>query len=512
MKSLLVPRVVLMIPHEASYALMRDALRVIRLEGYRAESLAAATNMALRSDTLLVVFDATGQEPQALANAITAIRAHDHSRTTLLVALGTSGQSESLRRAGADLATELPFTRASCFRVLNRLARIPPPTERAPATPSALEDPHAVFRRFASKARARLKIYLGAAPGVGKTFVMLREAQELTARNVKVVVGVVETHGRSETAKQLEGLTLFPRREIVYKGATLSEMDLEGLLAASPSLVLVDELAHTNVQGSVNQKRYEDVQLLTLAGIPVISTMNIQHLESLNNVIERITGVKVRETVPDNILEEAAEVVLVDISPEALQQRLRAGQIYSTDKISQSLANFFTTHNLTALRELVLRELADKVDLGLVAERNTLGREEPPGIQEVVAVAVSASPTAARVIRRAARLADRLNAPLAVITVQSGPLIEEDAKRVEAHLKLAESFEAQIAHRESQDVAQAIAEFAREIHATILVIGESRQSLWKTLIAKPFLQSLLEKTTNLDIVTVARHENEARLP
>ncbi|MBO9539257.1 universal stress protein [bacterium] len=359
----------------------------------------------------------------------------------------------------------------------------------------------------AAKRRGHLKLYVGAAPGVGKTYAMLREAHERAARGEDVVVGYVETHGRHETAVLLEGLELVPRLHLTYKGATLTEMDLDGVLARRPGLVLVDELAHTNAPGSLNAKRYEDVQLIRLAGIPVISTLNIQHIESLNDIIERITGIKVHETVPDSVLEDADELVLVDISPEALQERLRAGKIYAEDKVAQSLGNFFTTHNLTALREMVLREVADKVDERLEAVRADIGKaKEVAGIQERVLLCLTPTVQAQRLIRRGARLADRLNAELSVLFVEDRKPTEDEERILAQNFSLAETLEAESARIQAPDVGEAIARFATEHQITLILLGESRRSRFGALFKPPILDTILHATHDIDVVIVASQE------
>ena len=268
-------------------------------------------------------------------------------------------------------------------------------------------------------ARGHLRIYLGAAPGVGKTYAMLDEGWRRHNRGTDVVVGYVETHGRPKTAGQLRDLEIVPRQVIDHRGVTFEEMDVDAVLARRPQVVLVDEMAHTNVPGSRNAKRYEDIEELLEAGIDVISTVNIQHLESVNDVVERITGVKQRETVPDAVVRAADQVELVDMTPEALRRRMAHGNIYAAEKVDAALGNYFRVGNLSALRELALLWVADKVDAGLQDYMEAHGIEGPWETRERVVVAVTGSPSGEHLIRRAARMAHRAKADLLGVHVQS---------------------------------------------------------------------------------------------
>src|SRR5207302_346150 len=253
--------------------------------------------------------------------------------------------------------------------------------------------------------RGRLKLYLGFAAGVGKTYEMLQEAHRLKRQGVDVVIGVIETHGRAETLALVEGLEQVPRRRIEYRGVTLEEMDLDAILARRPTVALVDELAHTNAPGSRHAKRYQDVEELLRAGINVISTLNIQHLESLYDVVERATGVKVKERIPDYILAMADQLVNVDVSAEDLRERLQQGKVYPKERIDTALTNFFTEVNLTRLRELALEEIAHRLDRRRASQD---GDENASGSERVMVCLSSGSPSAEQLLRKAARLADRL--------------------------------------------------------------------------------------------------------
>jgi two-component system sensor histidine kinase KdpD len=253
-----------------------------------------------------------------------------------------------------------------------------------------------------SKHRGKHKIFIGMSPGVGKTFRMLEEGHRLREDGKDVVIGLLETHNRAETAERAIGLELIPRKQITWQGVMLTEMDTDAVLQRQPQLALVDELAHTNAPGSEREKRYQDVEILLAAGIDVYSTVNIQHIESLNDTVAKITGVVVRERIPDRILDNADEVVVVDVTPETLQERLQEGKIYAPEKIDQSLQNFFKRHHLIALRELALREVADNIEEDAIAQQAHGTNHNPPycNIQERVLVCVSTYPNSLQLLRR----------------------------------------------------------------------------------------------------------------
>ncbi|KDA41372.1 ATP-binding protein [Frankia sp. BMG5.23] len=326
-------------------------------------------------------------------------------------------------------------------------------------------------------ASGRLRIYLGAAPGVGKTYDMLCEAQRRKARGTDVVVGLVETHGRPRTAALLDGLEIMPRRTVSYHGATFTEMDVDAILARAPAVVLVDELAHTTVPGCRNAKRWQDVHELLNAGIDVLSTLNIQHLESLNDVVERITGVPQRETVPDAVVRAAEQVELVDMTPEALRRRMVHGNIYGPDKVDAALGNYFRVGNLTALRELALLWLADKVDEQLDHYRT---EHQISGIWETrerVVVALTGGPEGDTLIRRAARIADRAKGAdlLAVHVTRSDGLAGASPAHLARQRVLVESLGGSYHQVVGDDIPIALLEFARAENATQLVLGASRR-------------------------------------
>jgi two-component system sensor histidine kinase KdpD len=358
-----------------------------------------------------------------------------------------------------------------------------------------------------SRRRGKHKIYIGMAPGVGKTFRMLEEALALKQEGIDVVVGLLETHGRRDTAEKAEGLEIIPRQEVQRGGIVLTEMDVDGILARAPQLVLVDELAHTNIPGSLREKRYQDVEFILEAGIDVYSTVNIQHLESLNDLVARITGVVVRERIPDRLLEEASEVLVVDITPETLEERLREGKIYAPAKIQQSLANFFQRRNLVALRELALREVADNI------EENVLSGTRPGltcSIQERVLVCVSTYPKSLLLIRRGARLANYMNAPFYVMFVSSPErfLTKEESLHIETCEKLCEEFGGEFVRVESRDIKQAISKIAAQYRITQIVLGETRRSRWDLLLRGSIVQQLMRSLPEIDLHIIANTTKE----
>lgn len=324
--------------------------------------------------------------------------------------------------------------------------------------------------------RGRLKIYLGYSPGVGKTYQMLQEAQRLKAEGASIAVGVVETHGRAETAKLVEGLEVIPRRKMEYHGVIMEEMDLEEILRRKPQIVLVDELAHTNLPGSKNAKRYQDVQDLLAAGIHVISTLNLQHLESLYNTVEKLIGVKVTERLPDSVLAEADQVVNVDLTTEDLQKRLREGKVYQRDRVATALDHFFTAANLEQLRELTLREIASQID---IKRREILQEERKNSPDQVMVCLSSRGPNSGTLLRYGSRLAGRLNRNWYAVYVQTPSedptLIDATTQRLLAdNLTLANQLGAMVFTFRGEDVADTILRFAREYRVGHIVIGRPR--------------------------------------
>jgi two-component system sensor histidine kinase KdpD len=361
--------------------------------------------------------------------------------------------------------------------------------------------------------RGKLKVYLGYGAGVGKTWKMLEEGHHLKDERVDVVVGLVETHGRAETGKLIEGLEVIPRRQIQYHGITLEEMDLDAVLARRPEVALVDELAHTNVPGSKNPKRYQDVEDLMNAGIHVITTLNIQHLESLYDIVETHIGVKVRERIPDSVLSEADEIVNVDISPADLLQRLSEGKIYPLERVTVALENFFKRINLDQLRELTLREIASQIDL----KRRTQPEETPDIAPDQVMVCLSSKgPNAAALLRYGSRLAGRLNTNWYAVYVQTP---REDAIRMDAAIQsrlgdtltLAKELGAQVFPFKGEDIVATILHFAREYRVGHIIIGKPGPlPAWKRWLGRKSIveRLILEAPRGVNIVVVDTQKPE----
>ena len=392
------------------------------------------------------------------------------------------------------------------------------PTKPPPPADSALPERRQAPRPAAEpdfvelvtrRERGRLKLYIGSAAGVGKTFRMLTEAHDLVRRGIDVVVGFIETHGRADTAAQLRDLEVVPRQQIPYRGVTLEEMDVDAVLGRQPQVAIVDELAHTNVPGTRHRKRWEDVMELLDAGINVISAVNVQHLESLNDVIASTLGVTVRETVPDWVVSTADQVVNLDISAEDLRERLREGKIYAKDKIDTALRNFFTDENLTTLRELALREVASSVDRTreAIVLRETGSHEAPRTVDRVV-VAMSSSPPYTRsLLRKASRIAGRLNSDWYCVYVQTP---DERADRIDSavqrqlvdNIQLAQSMGAEVVKLEGTDVAAALTTFARAKGATLLIVGQSHNSGLRHLLRGSVVKQLVNNAEGLDVLVV----------
>ncbi|WP_327119994.1 sensor histidine kinase KdpD [Nocardia sp. NBC_01730] len=355
--------------------------------------------------------------------------------------------------------------------------------------------------------RGQLRIYLGAAPGVGKTYAMLGEAHRRLERGRDVVAAVVETHGREKTAQLLEGIERIPPKLIEYRGTTFPELDVEAVLKRAPAVVLVDELAHTNTPGSTHEKRWQDVADLLDAGIDVISTVNVQHLESLNDVVEQITGIQQRETVPDAVVRGADQVELVDITPEALRRRLSHGNVYAAEKIDAAMRNYFRAGNLTALRELALLWLADQVDAALAKYRADHKITELWEARERVVVAVTGGPESETIVRRASRIATKSSADLVVVHVVRGDgLAGVSTERLARLRELAASLDASLHTVTGDDVPSALLEFAREANATQLVLGTSRRSRWARMFDEGIGSTVVQHSAKIDVHMVTHEE------
>ncbi|WP_395658913.1 ATP-binding protein [Nocardioides sp.] len=356
--------------------------------------------------------------------------------------------------------------------------------------------------------RGRLTVYLGAAPGVGKTYAMLGEGQRRRERGTDIVVGYVETHGRQHTADMVDGLEVVPRRQLAYRGTTFTEMDVDAVVARKPAVVLVDELAHTNVPGSRHEKRAEDIEEIRRAGIDVITTVNIQHLESLNDAVERITGVRQRETVPDEVVRTADQIQLVDMSPEALRRRMAHGNIYKAEQIDASLTSYFRVGNLTALRELALLWLADRVDDALDDYRRAHRIEQPWPAKERIVVAVTGGGESETLLRRGARLAQRAAGSelLAVHVIASDGLTNPDERRISRAQQLVGSLGGTFHSVVGEDVSQAVVDFAAGANATMIIVGTSRHGRVRRLFTGTTGERIASLAGSIDVHLVTHDQ------
>ena len=364
----------------------------------------------------------------------------------------------------------------------------------------------ALLARIKDQERARLRIYIGAAPGVGKTYEMLQEAHALRARGMDVVVGFVETYGRGETQAQVKDLEIVPRRQIEYRGVTMEEMDVDAILTRRPQICVVDELAHTNVPGSRHRKRYEDVVEILDAGIHVMTAVNIQHLETLNDAVARATGVRVRETVPDTFLDRADEVINVDVTVEELRNRLREGKIYRPEKVEQALSNFFRKGNLSTLRELALRAVADEVGEKAASYRAREGLE-PALIPERVMVCMSSNALAPRVIRTGSRIAGRLGSRWYAVYVETpserGDRIDpRDAEALQQNIELAEALGATVVRVKAAKPADGLIAFAQREGVTHVIFGQSARTRWELLLRGSTLDRFLSAVPDAAVQVV----------
>ncbi|MFF7080705.1 DUF4118 domain-containing protein [Streptomyces lavendulae] len=360
--------------------------------------------------------------------------------------------------------------------------------------------------------RGRLRIYLGAAPGVGKTYAMLSEGHRRVERGGDCVVGFVEHHGRARTEVMLHGLEQVPRQELAYRGASFTEMDVDAVLARRPAVALVDELAHTNVPGSRNAKRWQDVEELLRAGIDVVSTVNIQHLESLGDVVESITGVRQRETVPDEVVRRADQIELVDMSPQALRRRMAHGNIYRPDKVDAALSNYFRPGNLTALRELALLWVADRVDDYLQEYRGEHGIRSTWQARERIVVGLTGGPEGRTLIRRASRMAAKASGSevLAVYIARSDGLTSASPKELAVQRTLVEDLGGTFHHVIGDNIPESLLEFARGVNATQIVLGSSRRKAWQYVFG-PGVGATVARDSGPDLdVHIVTHEEVAR--
>src|SRR5271156_4004152 len=376
-------------------------------------------------------------------------------------------------------------------------------SEHRPSPDALLEAARRGERRV-----GKVRIVVGAAPGVGKTYEMLQQAQAREKDGYDVVIGIVETHGRRETEALLEGLEVIPRKRIEYKGQLLEEMDLDAVIARHPQIVLVDELAHTNADGSRHPKRYLDVEELLGHGINVYTTVNIQHIESLNDVVAQITHVRVRETVPDAVFDRADAVELVDLTPDDLIQRLKEGKVYVPRQAERALEHFFSPANLTALRELALRRTAERVDEQLLSEMQAHAIQGPWAAGERILVCISEDPRCAGLVRYAKRLADRLHGPWTALYVEgrrSLQLSEDQRDRIADTLRLAEALggEAVTIPGSDRNIADDVVGYAHEHNVTQIIIGKTTRSRWFEILHGSVVHELVRRSGNISVHVIA---------
>src|SRR5262245_18059182 len=374
--------------------------------------------------------------------------------------------------------------------------------------------PDALLALARKEGRGHLKIFLGAAPGVGKTYAMLASARSDKAGGRDVVVGLIETHGRRETQQLLDGFEVIPRKPIVYRNQLLHECDLDEVLERRPVLLLVDEYAHTNVPGSRHPKCWQDIDELLASGTDVWTTLNIQHLESLNDVVQKITKVKVRETVPDTVFDKADEIVLVDFPPDELLKRLAQGKIYVQDTAARAVENFFRPQNLTALRELALRRAAERIDHALVEHMQAQAIEGPWAAGERILACIGPDPISPTVVRTAKRLADLMDAPWLAVTVERpGASLDGAARRrLDEAMKLAESLGAETQTLTGNDLPAELLRFARFENVTQIVIGRSRGGFFSVLLRRSLPHELMRRSPGIAVHVVTRETDALARP
>jgi two-component system, OmpR family, sensor histidine kinase KdpD len=355
------------------------------------------------------------------------------------------------------------------------------------------------------KPRGIFKLFLGYAPGVGKTYSMLSEAIRRASRGEDVIVGVVESHGRKATAELAAKLDRVPPRKLEYKGTTFEEMDVDAILARKPAVVVIDELAHTNIEGSKHAKRYEDVMELLEAKIDVLSTMNVQHVESVGPTVQQITGVQVRETVPDWVMQRVDEIVLADLTPQALQKRMERGDIYPVDRAQRALSHFFRPGNLIALRELALRQVTGVVDRSLDAFLEKEGTQPAHTVRERIGVCVSSNPAAQYLIARGSRMAQAMGGDLYVFYVDVGrDTRPEDQKTLAENIRFAENLGGRVVRGTGGSIADGVAQLVREHHITQVIFGRSARTGWQRYLYMSAIQRFLRDSPSVDVHIVTQ--------
>jgi two-component system sensor histidine kinase KdpD len=365
--------------------------------------------------------------------------------------------------------------------------------------------PEQWLEETSSERKAIFKLFMGYAPGVGKTYNMLSEALRRHSRGEDVVVGLVESHGRKGVEELASRLEWVPQRSLDYKGTLFAEMDVEAILARKPQVVLVDELAHTNPEGSKHRKRYEDVMELIDHHIDVLSTMNVQHIESLGPTVRQITGIQVRETVPDWVMQRIDEIVLADLTPQALEKRMQRGDIYPADRAGQALSNFFRQGNLIALRELALRQVTQVVDRSLEAYAEREHWDAHKGARERIAVCISSNPASQYLIARGLRMAQAIGGELFVVYVNvRADESPENQKTLAENIRFADNLGATVQRVEGRNVARAVADFVREKHITQVVFGRSARSGWQRYLYMTAIQRFLRNAPPVDVHIVSQ--------
>ncbi|GAA0445453.1 KdpD-like non-kinase potassium sensor [Lentibacillus halophilus] len=366
--------------------------------------------------------------------------------------------------------------------------------------------PEEILEEVQKLQQGNLKLFIGFAAGVGKTFKMLLEAHDLKKEGIDVVVGLIETHNRKETADLIGSLEILPKQKVDYKGYVLEELDVDAIIERAPDVVLIDELAHHNIANLKNEKRYMDVEKILDYGINVLSTFNIQHLESLHDIVEKITGVSVRERIPDQILHTAHENILVDITPETLRKRLREGKIYTNEKIEQALNNFFKEANLSSLRELSLREVADDTDERMEKARLKNDQKEPTGVNEKILVCIQYNKSAEKLIRRGWRIASRLKVELHVLhVINKATPDSSQLKKIEAWKQLTSQFNAtfHLQQNTSGKITSHLIEVSKKWGITQIILGQSARTRWKEIQKGSIVNDIMRKTNGIDIYIVS---------
>jgi len=350
-----------------------------------------------------------------------------------------------------------------------------------------------------------LKLFLGYAPGVGKTYAMLSEAIRRMSRGEDVVIGVIETHGRRATAELASKLDVIPKKQLEYKGTLFQEMDVDAILARKPQVVLVDELAHTNIDGSKHRKRYEDVLELLDARIDVLATMNVQHIESLGPSVLQFTGIQVRETVPDWLMQRVDEIVLADVTPQALEKRMKRGDVYPTDRAERALSHFFRPGNLIALRELALRQVTQVVDRGLDAYLAKENVEQAPAVRERIAVCVSSNPAAQYLVARASRMSHAIGGEFYVIYVDvGGDTDPKDQKTLAENIRFAENLGAKVLRTKGKSVAEEVAKVVKDNHITQIIFGRSARTGFQKYLYLSAIHKFLRDAPAVDVHIVTQ--------